>query len=537
MANKHIVTVQQMKVLEAAANEAGYSFAEMMQSAGSGVANFIDSNFRQSKPGKNTCFALIGPGNNGGDALVALTELAKLGWNVSGVLSSSRQDDPLLEAVSLAGINLMSIADLKLDRSKLENFSVIVDGLLGTGVKFPMREGMQHLFQFVAESNTTGIMVSIDCPSGIDCDTAEAAPYAIHAGHTLAIEAVKSGLLAFPAWSHVGKLHVIPLGFSKTINAMVERAPSILDVELAAHLLPKRAEDGHKGSFGRALIVGGSVQYPGAPSLAAEAALRSGTGLVECATIPSVQGAIAPNIREAIWCVLPEREGCISVNAAGLILEQGAKADACLIGPGLGDTSSVQDFIAALLAGSTKPHGVGFVASNNGNRISSLPEKTVIDADALRHLSKIKDWESKLPRDTVLTPHPGEFAALTGQTIAEVQADRINNATNLAQKSGTTVVLKGAFTVVAGKGGETWVLPVATSALAKGGSGDVLAGLICGLMAQGLSGFDAARLGVFIHGSSGLQAAKKAGQPYTVTAGDLIGWFPKIFAKLNEQAG
>ena len=248
--------------------------------------------------------------------------------------------------------------------------------------------------------------------------------------------------------------------------------------------MPLRLDDSFKGTFGKALVLAGSRKYTGAAGLAIQATLRSGAGLVFAAIPESIHAPLAASISEAIWLVLPEREGAIAPEAVSRIPEMLAGRDAVLVGPGLNQTEGTQTFLLGLL---------GHLREN----APDLP--LVADAEALNILSRQPDWHTLLPNRVVLTPHEMEFSRLTGLSLSEIHTNRLDLALAYAKTWRQTLILKGPNTLVVSPVGDCRVLPFANSVLAHGGSGDVLAGLIVGLMAQGLAPFKAATLGVWLH--------------------------------------
>ena len=273
--------------------------------------------------------------------------------------------------------------------------------------------------------------------------------------------------------------------------------------------MPKRSSESHKGTFGTALIIAGSISFSGAAWLAGNAAYRSGVGSVIMAVTEPVYPVLAREFPEAVWVVCPDQYGFFSEQGAEHLINNLGKTKSILIGPGFGTMETSKKFIE-------------IICSN----VKSLP--IVVDADGLRLLSQIKNWTKLLPKNSVLTPHPGEMTSLTGLRNRDIQADRVNIAADFAKKWGHVVVLKGAFTVIASPSGETVILPFATSALATAGTGDVLAGMITGFIAQGMNSFEAAYIGAWVHAKAGLAAAKSVGSNAGVIAGDLLLEIPKL---------
>jgi hydroxyethylthiazole kinase-like uncharacterized protein yjeF len=292
--------------------------------------------------------------------------------------------------------------------------------------------------------------------------------------------------------------------------------------ELARTLMPLRPDDSHKGTFGKALIVAGSGKYTGAAGLAIQAALRSGAGLVFAAIPESIHAPLAASIPEAIWLLLPEKDGAITIEEqtspvseekAGLEVEEKAGLfptdgkDAVLVGPGLNQTGGTQAFLLGLL-------------THLSENAPILP--LVVDADALNILSQQPNWHALLPNRVVLTPHEMEFSRLTGLPLSEIHSNRLTHAITYAQEWRQTLILKGPNTLVVSPEGESRVLPFANSVLAHGGSGDVLAGLIVGLLAQGLAPFDAATLAVWLHARAAELALGEVGHPAATLPSDIL---------------
>jgi NAD(P)H-hydrate epimerase len=305
----------------------------------------------------------------------------------------------------------------------------------------------------------------------------------------------------------------------------MENYPAIpITPELARLLMPLRPDDSFKGTFGKALVVAGSRKYTGAAGLAIQAALRSGAGLVFAAIPESIHAPLSAHISEAIWLLLPEKDGAITAEEkTGDLLEEktglfptGGK-DAVLVGPGLNQTEGTQAFLFGLL---------------EQLRENSPGLPIVVDADALNILSRQVDWHTLLPKRVILTPHEMEFSRLTGLSLGEIHSNRQELAISYALKWQQTLILKGPNTLVASPEGECRVLPFANSVLAHGGSGDVLAGLIVSLLAQGLPPFDAASLAVWLHARAAELALAEVGHPAATLPSDIIQHIGKAMGNL-----
>ncbi len=517
-----LVSVEEMKAIETAANAAGLSFAEMMKNAGEGVGQWIHSHFEPDED--HSVLGLIGQGNNGGDTLVALTYLSTKGWRANGYIVRPRtMDDPLVSGFLQAGGVLLQMdedADYGKLAGLLDGVAVLLDGILGTGTRLPLDPLIANVLLFtgkhLAECDSRSLVIAIDCPSGVDCDQGNAAAETIHADVTLTMAAAKLGMFTFPAYEMVGAVVPIPIGISDSEGQLGVIKRQVADDEFVRRALPERRMNAHKGDFGTALLLVGSEQYTGAALLAGGAAYRVGAGLVTLGVVKEVRRAIAGQLPEATWIVLPDADGYLAAEAIGKLHGVIERTNVILAGCGWGMQEETHRFLQKLLSGDP----------------TRLPPM-VVDADGLKLLARIGAWQSALPAGSVLTPHPGEMAILTGMTSAEVQEDRLGLAERSACAWNQVVVLKGALTVVAAPDGRTAIMPFATPALARAGTGDVLAGMIAGLMAQGIDAYSAACAGAYLHGSAGLAAAEDIGNTASVLAGDLLDYLPDEISRIK----
>jgi len=530
-----LVTVTQMKVIEQEADATGLSYDMMMENAGSGVADVIlEMGFAEEE--EPQALALVGPGNNGGDALVALAHLAAQEWAVRAYLINRKiKNDPLVERLRQAGGEIVLASDDEIyDKLSafVETSHVLIDGVLGTGFRLPLKADVAAVLaaanEAISETDDPPYVVAVDCPSGVDCDSGEAAPEAIAASVTVCMAAVKQGLLKFPAFDLVGELHVADIGLAGDLPSWAEIRHTVPDSEMVGSSLPSRPDDAHKGTFGTALVVAGSLNFTGAALLAGKAAYRAGAGLVTLAVPAPLHGALAGHFPEATWIILPHEMGVIAASAADVLAKNLDRATAVLVGPGLGMEDTTGEFIEALVkggaSGKRSSGHIGFIREaelSEERKSASLPPM-VIDADGLKLLAGIDGWPKLLPKLSVLTPHPGEMAVLTGLDKEVIQEDRLGTATKYAAQWGHVVVLKGAFTVTAAPDGRASIIPVATAALARAGTGDVLAGIIVGLRAQGVEAYEAAVAGAWIHGQAGIAAADRLGNTASVLASDVL---------------
>jgi len=525
-----LLTVNQMRKVEQDADQSGYSYAQMMERAGSGLAEVLHRRYEFMD--RRSVVGLVGSGNNGGDTLVALEMLARNGWVTAAYLVKAREeDDPYVRRLLEVGGSVIYGKD---DLGKkqllvaLDSAELILDGVLGTGIQLPLKQDLAEILSLVKNRIQHQIVAAVDCPSGVDCESGETAPETIPADVTVCMGAVKRGLVRFPAFECAGDLETVDLGFSEKLSAWQQPMDLVVDRHLAASILPARPKTAHKGTFGTAMIVAGSVNYTGAAYLSAKAAYRIGTGLVRLAVPGPLYAPLAGQLPEVTWLILPHDQGVIADHAVGVLVENFDKTTALLIGPGLGLEDTTASFLRQLLQNKKTEKqvkaGIGFVTPEKEEQHSEtvkLPP-LVVDADGLKLLVRIPDWHSQIPDNSILTPHPGEMSVLTGLTVDEIQSDREETARRYAQKWGHVVVLKGALTVVAAPEGKLGIIPVATPALARAGTGDVLAGVIVGLRAQGVPAFEAALAGCWIHAHAGLIASTWNGQDASVMAGDVL---------------
>jgi len=369
----------------------------------------------------------------------------------------------------------------------------------------------KHPEQSGAESKEAlPLVVAVDGPTGLNYDTGEIDPLTLPADISVTFAYPKIGHTRFPGAGRCGELIVADIGTDPQLAQEITRA--VADPALIRSLVPLRPRDAHKGTFGKVLIVSGSTLYTGAPILAAKAAYRSGAGLVTLATPQSIHAIMASKINEATFLPLPDQNGALSAAAFDQVRDAITSYTATLIGPGL--TTNARSFIAQLLA-----HPAGRSA-------------LVLDADALNILAQIDYWWTRVPSPAILTPHPGEMARLTELSLKEIEADREGVALEYAQRWGHVVVLKGAFTVIAAPDGRSILLPFANPALATAGSGDVLAGTIVALRAQGLAAYEAALCGAYLHGAAGEIAHREIGAAGAL-AGDLLTRLPQVLRALR----
>jgi hydroxyethylthiazole kinase-like uncharacterized protein yjeF len=536
-----LVTVSQMQAIEEEADASGLTYDQMMENAGRGLADVILDLYIDDV--ESEVVGLVGSGNNGGDTLVALATLAATGWKARAFLVKRKKDDLVKRFVQAGGEVISGENAFEQLAKAMGTADVFLDGVLGTGIKLPLKKEVAEVLSEVNDVldglDGSPLVIAVDCPSGVDCDTGEVAEETIPADLTVTMAAVKQGLLKLPAFEYVGELQVVDIGLPNDLPSFKNLKTEVADEDSVSALLPERPLDSHKGTFGTALIAAGSINYTGAVLLAGEAAYRVGAGLVTMAVPAPLHGTLAGRFPEATWVLLPHEMGVISSNGAEVLAKNFERASALLIGPGFGTENSTREFIENILEGkySAKKttQRIGFVrqeaekAEENNPKLPAM----ILDADGLKLLAQIKDWHKKIPAPAILTPHPGEMSVLTSLSKEEIQENRQDIASKYAKEWGHIVVLKGAFTVIAAPDGRITVIPVASPALARAGTGDVLAGLIVGLRAQGLDAFDAAVAGAWIHAQAGLYAADDLGTTASVLAGDVLDSVSDVISDLE----
>ncbi len=546
-----VLSIAEMRALEAAAHATGHTYAQMMELAGQNVARALLE--RLPVKGRRV-LVLIGPGNNGGDGLVAARYLQNAGAKVTAYLTRPRtaEDDPVFKQTVECGVTILSHEEDETCRELrrlVAQTRVLVDGLLGTGAHPPLRSPLAEILHATQGALTAKrhpltslnrapeparphpFIVAIDGPSGMDFDTGATDPLTLQAHLTVTFAYPKPGHFRFPGAELVGELVVADIGIPPGIEVCAE-GPEVMTPALARAWLPERPAGAHKGTFGKVLIVAGSVNYTGAAALAAMAAVRAGAGLVTLALAGSLHNAVVPLVPEATTLLLPHALGALTADAVAILKTPRQTYQAMLLGPGLGQAQETVAFVQTLFGQTAEKRSAGFLTPGNVvNTKSPAYPPLVVDADGLNILSRLPDWPSLLPPDTILTPHAGEMSRLTGKSIAELQAGRRETATTYARAWGHVVVLKGAFTVIAAPDGRAMLLPFANSGLASAGTGDVLAGTIVALRGQGLGAFEAAAAGAYLHGLAGELARQQFGAA-GMAAGDVVRALPEAFKRV-----
>jgi NAD(P)H-hydrate epimerase len=506
-----LVTADEMRAIESQTFAAGTTQEQLMKNAGRAVAEALRE--RLGTVRARRILVLAGPGNNGGDGLIAARHLHEFGAEVTVVLLSPRTHEGLLEvhARDIAVIDLNDDGDAPFDEA-LARSDAILDAVLGTGRQRPLDGVVARVFDKLKARRAP--LFALDLPTGVDADSGAVDPHAARADMTLTLGLSKIGLHVLPGAEYAGDVEVLDIGLGSSTGETVKT--ELLTPEWARAALPERPSESNKGTYGRVLIVAGSLNYTGAAALCGLGALRAGAGLVTIATIHAVRAAIVPLLPEATYLPLPDAEGAIDASAGDIVARAIGAYDALLIGPGLGTSPGAQAVVRGLLTDSA---------------VASTP--VVIDADALNALALLPSWQAEVKCHAVLTPHPGELARLANSSAAEVQKERLAIARRCAEDWRQTVILKGANTIIAQPDGQALISPFANALLATAGTGDVLAGAVAGLVAQGVEPAIAAGLGVYLHGAAGASLAEDYG-PSGLLASELGAGIAHTGAKLRR---
>ena len=516
-----LVTAAEMRTIEDRAEAAGVDKATLMENAGLAVAQELWMQLG-SLEDRRIC-VLVGPGNNGGDGLVAARHLHEWGAQVRCYALRPRDDGQWQRTIE-AGVACGSVAEDEnfeaLD-AVLQGSEAIIDALLGTGSNRPIDGALAEILRRLAAVRDRTVrpkLIAVDLPTGLDADSGRLDPLAVAADETVTFHAAKVGLYVQPGAAAAGDVQTIEIGVPAGLDDDIRT--EVIERRAMKALLPDRPADAHKGTAGTLLVVAGSANYPGAAVLAASAAYRAGAGLVTLAAPAGFIHQIAGAMPEVTLLPLPDdaHPGAVGPAAKNLLLDAIQTADALAVGCGLGLAPATGELVANLL-------DEGALANLQG---------VVVDADALNHLAGKPDWWLDIAANLVLTPHPGEMSRLTNIPTEDLQAQRLTLARDRAAEWKATVVLKGANTVIAAPDGRAAVSQAAEPALATAGTGDVLTGAIGALLAQGASPFNAAQLAVYLHAEAGRRAARSRGTLGT-TATDIRNELPLTLRSLSGE--
>ena len=502
-----VLTAAQMREVDRLTIEAGIPGLILMENAASRVVESMESVFTPLSGQR--IVVLCGKGNNGGDGLVIARQLhTRFHPRALYVVLAAQPEDLKGDAAQNYQALVASGCDVYMDIApEMRHASVVVDALLGTGVTGPATGRMLELIREINTGFPDARVVSVDLPSGMLSDTPDLPEEIARTELTVTFTAPKVSQVLPPACERVGQLVVVPIGTPPSLYEDDDSISlSLVEPSWFHPIVRPRERTAHKGDFGHVLVVGGSRGKPGAPAMAGIAALRAGAGLVTVASAPSAIGAINSHAAELMTEPLEETETGAVASVSGVT--QGK--DVVAIGPGLGTHTKTVEVVRRLAANTTVP--------------------MVIDADGLNALVGAQLGGRIGPR--ILTPHPGEMARLNRSTTQAVQADRVRVARAFATEHHVTLVLKGYRTLIAFPDGRVWINPTGTPALATAGTGDILTGLIAGMIAQFPSERDrAVALAVWLHGQSGQLGAAELGEK-SLIATDLLRYLPEAMRGL-----
>jgi ADP-dependent NAD(P)H-hydrate dehydratase / NAD(P)H-hydrate epimerase len=485
---------QQRALDEWAITEERIPGIELMERAGSGLAEVV-----LERCPRGRVLVVCGKGNNGGDGLVAARLLRQWGRDVDVRLlgdAADLQGDARANYERLPGRPPEPFA-----ADALADASAIVDAILGTGFSGAPREPAAGALAAISQA-AGATVIACDVPSGVDASTGEVESVAVRAHSTVTFHAAKPGLWIAPGKDHAGEVRVIDIGIPR--GGPLDAELGLIGSGVTA-AIPRRGRESTKFAAGSVLVCGGSIGLTGAPCLASESAMRAGAGYVTALVPASLNQIFESRLLEVMTVPLPDAAGALTAAGAELVLERAGRADALVLGPGLGRTDGARELARTL-------------ASRVG-----LP--LLLDADGLNaHAGQLQLLMGR-SAPTVLTPHAGELARLLGRESADVQAHRLRSAREAASQANAIVVLKGDDTLVARPDGRVAVSPGGSSALATAGTGDVLSGVIGAYLAKGMDPFHAACAGVHVHARAGQLAAERIG-PEGVIARDVIELLP-----------
>ncbi len=509
-----ILSAEQIKAVEAAADKSGISYLRLMENAGAACAKAVRMRFDGTD--KHNVIVLCGKGKNGGDGFVAARKLYENGYTVRVVLvmgaPKAENAQEMFSRVTELGIPVDTYdAASEKQRERLMTADIILDSVFGTGFSGTLPETIENLFAFLEKCS--GYVVSIDLPSGLSADSGEILSIPVRADLTVSVMALKQSLVTPPAKAYAGEIQVVSIGIPDTLYKPYEKVFSFTDSDVAA-LFPMRRDDAHKGDFGKALVVAGSYEMPGAALLSSSAAVECGAGLVRLAFPECAYAAITAACPEKVLLPLcANRFGRISAQNEKKLSDALSSATALLVGCGLGVDYDTKQLVQALV------------------RQAEIP--VILDADGINAMTDSIDMLREAKAPVILTPHPGEAARLLGVSAAEVQNDRLGACAALCEKTGAVVVLKGAGTVISADGQQFSVNLTGNSGMATAGSGDVLAGMLLGFLCIGMPPLEAAVAAAHIHGLAG-DAAAKAASRTAVTPTKMLEALPKLLSRFES---
>lgn len=513
-----VLTCEEMKTVEAYANKFGLSYQRMMENAGAACARNIKNIIEKEGIRKRNIVVVCGKGNNGGDGFVIARKFAESGYNVcvlmaSGYPSGEESSYMFKMVLDLSIPTVWYEADKDKAIKTINNAEVIVDAVFGFSFYGSLSPLTSEIFNEMNLSDA--LKFSVDIPSGVYCDSGYKDENAFVADYTIAISSLKPCHIIEPGASCCGSIIIANIGIPQESFDLTEKSLYTLNKNEVNNLLKVREAVSHKGTYGHLLSVCGSRNMPGAAYLSAKAALRSGVGLVTAAFPECIYTTMSIKLDEALLLPLDETpEGSISKGSTAKLWGVLEKYSAILIGCGISSDEDTAEVVRFIIENSRVP--------------------VIIDADGLNAISTDIEVLRNAQCPIIITPHPKEMSRLNGVSVDLIQSDRIKYASEFAKEYGVTVVLKGSNTVVSGKdSSRTYVNATGNSGLAKGGSGDVLSGIIGAFLAQGIHPFTAATAGVYIHGRCADNVADRLSQTGMLPT-DVIDELSRIFGEFDR---
>jgi len=551
-----VVTVKEMCQIETASDQAGHSYAAMMELAGRSVADAIIDCLGSLD---THVLVLVGPGNNGGDGLVAARLLSGAGASVTCYLAKPREAaaDPNFRKVLEMGLTVVAYDEDKTGE-RLEELvrdaGVVVDALLGTGTQLPVRGRVAKILAVVSRTLSAcgggwrtplysvskpgswikprrPVVVAVDGPSGLDYDTGKVDAAVLAADFTVTLAFAKVGHFCPPGSAATGELIVADIGVDPALASDV--VLEVADPGLVGRIWSQSLGATHERSGGRATIVAGSVNQIGAAYLTGAAATRAGHVDVTVALPGTIVTAVASRLSEISYLILPDDLGIVGSGAARILADRLSESDALLVGPGLGLERETQGFMEDLVGGTEPRRRVGFAVDGEGSPDKADLPALVISADGLGLLAEVTAWTRLLPPDCILIPTPTEMARLVGRSVADVQSNRLHIAQRQASEWGHVVVLQGSYPVVAAPDGRVIIEPFASLGMMGRASGYVLAGVTVSLLAQGLQPFEAAAMGTYLYGLA-VEISQQVLTEESVIAEDVLAHLPEAWRCLQD---
>ncbi len=503
-----------MAAVDKEAIELGYPEIILMETAGRSIAREIDA--LDILDNKSEIKFIIGGGNNGGDGLVAARYLKE--WGYENLKVFLLKPGEKLKGINKENYNICRLQDIEMEvinpeklddyRERFNRANILIDGILGTGISGEVRGLAADLIKIINEIDVD--VLAIDLPSGLSLDFNNET--VVKADLTVTLANLKVAQAVYPGRYYCGEIIITDIGMPAKAYQKIRPEYFMLSNQEVAGFLPSRTETGHKGTFGKVLIIGGSAGMAGAVSLAGEAALKMGAGMVTIALPSVIEQDVNSHSREIITEALPDNNGKIALEAFDKIIELSSKMDLIILGPGLGQGADTFELVDKLL--------------------EELDLPVVLDADGLNAIKDI-DQLNKDDNRILLTPHPGEMARLYDTDIPEILENRFEYIDDFVEKTGQTIILKGADSLIGLPAGEIFINPTGNDGMATAGSGDVLTGIVGGLIAQGLDLEKAGVIAPFIHGRAGDLVAD-AKNRYSLIAGDLITYLAEAINTINK---